>query len=186
MNEYNEAVAKAVSVLAATFAVEADAMLTEAYSIGLRSLTPAEIEQATGVALQQSKWMPKPCELIEYAQTRGTSYEVQAVVAFEELDRALHWNEPKSLSPLVAAITRQIGGFAALREIPINEFFTWKRKDFLAAHIVLSKENPDRLSAITSEQSELVQALQLKRVETREQLQEREQANRQKLLEALQ
>ncbi len=185
MTEHHETVAKAVWVLAATFNVEADDMLTEAYSIGLRSLTPAEIEQATAVAMQQCKWMPKPVELIEFARTCGLSYEAQAVVAFEELDQALLTNKPSGLSPLVAAIARQLGGFQALREIPNDQFFTWKRKDFLAAHTTLSKENPDRLAAISGPQSEIVKAMKLKQIETREQLRLREEANRRKLLEAL-
>ncbi len=184
MTEHHEAVAKAVGVLAATFSVEADAMLIEAYSIGLRSLTPAEIEQATAVAMQQCKWMPKPVEIIEFART-GSSYEIQAVIAFEELDYALLRNEPSMMSPLVAAIARQLGGFQLLREIPTETFFAFKRKDFLAAHVTLSKENPDRLAAITGPQSDIVKAMKLKLIETREQLRLREEANRQKLLKAI-
>jgi len=181
-NTHDVAVANCVGILGATFGVEADAMLIEAYSLGLSELVASEIEYATGVAMQRCKWMPKPAELIEFVC--GVSYEAQALVAFEELDSALLANEPSRLSPLVAAITRHIGGFQSLREMPWQQFFTWKRKDFLTAHVTLAKENPDRLAAISGPHSEIVQAMKLKMIESRKQLQQREEANRQKLLEA--
>ena len=185
-NTHDAAVANCVGILGATFGVEADALLIEAYSLGLSGLVASEIEYATGVAIQRCKWMPKPAELIEFSRTRGVSCEAQAAIAFEELDSALARNQPETMSPIVAALCRQLGGFHHLRTNTSNsEFYVWKKKEFLAAFISLSRENPERLLAISGEQSEIVKALRLKQIESREQLKQREEANRQKLLEAL-
>lgn len=179
-----EAVAKSVAILAATFQVDADEMLLESYKIGLRELTPEQIEQATAIALRHNKFMPKPVELIELARTQGVGYQSQALLAFEQLEHALNENKPSLMPPLVAAVAKQLGTFSELREMPVEAFRTWKRKDFLAAYESLSRESPERLAAITGPTSSIVKALhdQMKKLPSREEVAAIEAENRQKLI----
>jgi len=170
MIDHDEAVAKAVGILAANFGRENDAMLLEAYSVGLSELTRQQIEQATAVAIRKCKFFPTCSELIEFARTSGVSYESQALIAWEQLQHALHQDKPSLMPPLVAAIARQLGGFNLLAEMPLTEFANWKRKEFLAAYVALSKENPERIAALAGPTSDIGAALAggMKRLPSRE------------------
>ncbi len=178
----SEAKLNAVTALAEMFGRKMTRPAVKLYVAALNCLDDKQVERAAVTAAEGRKFMPTPSELIELARTGGVSYEAQAAVSWEELERALNANQPSLMSPITAAVARQLGGFASLREIPLKEFSTWKRKDFLASYTTLSKENPERLAAITGPSSEIAKALQLNRIETREQLEQRQEENRKKLL----
>lgn len=146
-------------------------------------LSDDQFERAAATVAQRSKFMPTPAELIELAKSDGVGYAAKAQLAFEELETALASNKPSLMSPLVAAVARQIGGFQNLYAMDLKEFGTWKRKDFLAAYETLIKENPDRVAAIAGPQSEISKGLlSLKTLPSREQIAETEAENRRKLL----
>lgn len=159
--------------------------LTEAsvnlFVLASGGLTDEQFERAAAVVAQKSKFMPTPAELIEIASSDGVGYAAKAQLAFEELNEALAQNKPSLMSPLVAAICRQIGGFQILRAMDLNEFNTWKRKDFLASYETLIRENPQRVAAIAGPDSELSKGL-LTTLPSREEIAAVENENRQKLL----
>lgn len=144
-------------------------------------LTDDQFERAAAIVSTRSRFFPAPCDLIEIAKTSGVSYEAQAALAFEQLDNALTQNRPSLLSPITAAVARQIGGFQVLHAMPLSEFRTWKRRDFLATYGTLAKENPQRLAALAGPGSAIGAAM-LQRVPSRDEIAAEEHANRQKLL----
>ena len=144
-------------------------------------LSDEQFERAAATIAQRSKFMPTPAELIELAKSDGVGYAAKAQLAFEELEHALSQNKPSLMSPLTAAVARQIGGFQQLWSMDLSEFGTWKRKDFLAAYETLIKENPERVAAIAGPNSELSKGL-LTTLPSREQIAEEEAENRKKLL----
>ena len=93
---HEQAIAKSLAVLGATFNREIDNILLEAYSVALRELTPQQIENGTAIALRSCDFMPKPAEIIEFARMGGVSYEAQAVLAFDELNAALTADDSRS------------------------------------------------------------------------------------------
>lgn len=163
--------------------------LTEAsikmFVMASAGITDEQFERAAATIAQRSKFMPTPAEIIELARNDGVSYEAKAELAFEELERALDANKPSLMSPLTAAVSRQLGGFQALYATPLKDFRVWKRKDFLSTYVTLAKENPERLQAITGPQSEIAKALtsDLRRIPSRTDIADEESANRKRLLE---
>jgi hypothetical protein len=151
------------------------------YVAALAEITDEEAKQAAGYSLRKCDYFPTAAQLIEIARTDGLGYEARALLAFEELDRALNVNRPSEMSPLVRAIANQIGGFAALRELSLEQFYTWKRKEFLLAFVALSREQPDRLAYLAGARSEIGVALSLRRLPGREEQARIETSNRQKL-----
>jgi hypothetical protein len=158
---------------------DAAAML---YVAALSGLSDQDAQRAASIAVQRSKFFPSAAELIELASTGGVGFEAQAMVAFEQLEVALNQNKPSAMPPLVAAIVNQLGGFELLRTMPLADFNTWKRKDFLSAHATLCRENPERLAALAGPHSEIAGALELKRVPQRHEIAATEESNRQKIL----
>ena len=172
----------ALGAMAELYRRELSEATVRMYVAASQQLSNDEFEQAIASLCSRSRFMPTPAELIEYTRTGGLSYEAQAHLAFEELDSALTKNRPSLMSPLVAAIARQIGGFQALREMNLDEFKTWKRKDFIAAHTTLSQENPNRVAALAGPSSEIGQALLgLKKIPSREDCEKLEAKNRKRL-----
>lgn len=173
----------AIGALAELYGRKLSVASVKLFVMAAAGLTDEQFECAAGSMAQKSKFMPTPAELIELARNDGVSYEAKATLAFEELDEALTRNKPSLMSPLVAAVARQLGGFQCLREMPLKEFATWKRKDFLAAYLAIAKESPERLLAISGPRSELARALaaDIKKIPSREDIAKEEVANRKKL-----
>lgn len=155
-----------------------------AYEAGLSGLDRQQIKSACLASLQQSrKFMPTPGELRELATTGGVTYESQAILAFEKLESALNENKPSLMPPLVSAVVRQLGGFDVLAAMPLSEFNTWKRKEFIAAFVSLAKENPERLAVLAGPTSEIGKALfEPMRIPNREETRAIEDKNRQAIL----
>ena len=182
-----EMVTRSVQMLAACCRSETDEMILEVYAMALSDLSDDQLKLAVATLARTTKFMPSPAEIIEAATTSGISYEAQAALAFEELDQALGANTPSMMSPAVAAVARQIGGFQRLREIPLDDFNTWKRKDFISIYVTLAKENPGRLAAIAGPRSELSVAFAscLKRIPSKEDIALEEDENRKKIRKAI-
>jgi hypothetical protein len=58
--------ARAITLLARTFRAEADALLLEAYAIGLERLPIDRIEAAVRICIQTARHLPTPAELADY------------------------------------------------------------------------------------------------------------------------
>lgn len=153
------------------------------YAAALVELTDEQVEQAAHLAARRFKFMPTPAELIECCKSHGVSYEAQALLAWENLEAALDANTPSVMSGPVAAICRSLGGFQHLRELPLTQFATWKRKEFLEAYTALAKDSPERLAALAGPGSAIGAAALGKPIPTREQTAQLELENRQKLLD---
>ena len=178
-----------ITALAETFGRKLSEPALKLYIAALGGLSDEQATRAATVAVQSCKFMPAAAELIELAKTGGVSYEAQALIAFDELDKALSENKPSLMSPLTRAVSRSLGDWGDLREMPLKEFATWKRKDFIAAYTALVRENPERIAALAGPNSDIAQALvegMIRRLPTREENAKTEDANRQKLLEATQ
>lgn len=175
-----------VTALAETFGRTLSVPAAKLYVQALGGISDDDARRAVSIAVQRCKFFPSASELIEYAKTDCVGYEAKALLAFEELELALGSNKPSAMSPVTAAICNQLGGFALLRDMPIDQFNTWKRKDFISAHVTLSKENPERLLAIAGPRSDIAQAFgaSLNRLPSREETQAIEDKNR-KLLQNL-
>jgi hypothetical protein len=174
-----------VTALAEAFGRNLSEPAAKLYIAALSGITDAEAKEACTIAVQRCKFFPAAAELIEFVRTGGVSYEAQAVIAFEQLDDALSANKPSTMSPLVAAVTRQLGGFALLHAMPLSELNTWKRKEFIAAYSAILRENPERLAALASPGSDIARALMdSKRIPNREETAAIEDKNR-KLLQQL-
>jgi hypothetical protein len=129
------------------------------YVMALNGISDAEASRAAAIAIQRSKFFPAASELLELARTGGVSYEAQAELAFEELNAALYANKPSLMSPLVTAVVNQLGGFTTLRDLPLDEFNRWKRREFTTVYATLLRENPERVAALAGPRSELGTAL---------------------------
>jgi len=119
-----------------------------------------------------SPFMPRPGQLRKLALDNGVSPEAEAIIEWHELDAALGRYFPKAvngrwvstdgsdmgLSPMCVAVAKSIGGFMRLKDMPLSELDTWKRKEFIAAYVALRK-NPDRLIALAGPKSEIGSAL---------------------------
>jgi len=154
------------------------------YVSALGGISDEAATNAAKICMQKCKFFPAASELIELATTGGVTYEAQALLAFEQLEVALNQNKPSLMPPLVAAVVRQLGGFDVLAAMPLPEFSTWKRKEFIAAYATLAKENPDRVAAIAGPRSEIAEALFTpKRISSREDDRAIEDKNRKSLMD---
>lgn len=169
-----------VTALAETFGRTLTAAAVKLYVSALAGITDQDATKAASIAVQRCKFFPAASELLELARTSGVGFEAQAMVAFEQLEAALNANRPSMMPPLVAAIANQLGGFGYLRDMPVSEFTTWKRKEFLAAYTTIAKENPERLAAIGGPTSGI--ALALKKVPDRAEISAEEETNRRVIL----
>lgn len=173
-----------LTALAEVFGRKLEKAGARLYVAALSDLSDEQASQAAAIATRRCKFFPSPCELIELARTGGTSYEAQALVAFQQLENALDANNPRLMTSLVAAIARQLGDFEELRVMPLDEFRTWKRKAFLSAYVSLVKENPQRLASLEGPSSSFAMAVveELATIPTRQQVEHTEACNRRLLV----
>jgi hypothetical protein len=169
-----------VTALAEAFGRNLSEPAAKLYIAALGGITDEQAKAACAVAVQRCKFFPSAAELIEFANTGGVSYESQALLAFEQLDKALTENKPSLMPPMVAVIAKQLGGFDELRTMPLSQL-SWKRKEFLAAYASLARDNPDRVAALAGPTSEIAQAM-LKRIPTDQDRAAIEDANRRTLI----
>lgn len=146
-NDFRAAVGECIGMLAGSFRVEVDALLLEAYRIGLDGLTPAQIRLAAASVLQGSfEFMPPPGKLRQLALTGGVSFEARADVAWNEFDRAVaHHGGDHSVTfddGLINATVNVLGGWILCCEKTGDDYFVWLQKQFKETYVRMC-ERPD-------------------------------------------
>ena len=169
---------RTISRYFATFGRKPDAEILEAYARALRCLDDQQLARAFQAAIERGGAHPlSAAELLQLGRQGPDDADARALLAFEELERALDANKPSLMSPATAAVARSLGGFDVLWRTPIDEFNRWKRKDFLEAYATLVRTKPERLEALAAPNSEL--AVAFKKLPTRAEPAQLERQNRQ-------
>lgn len=148
-----------LTMLGQQFHANINSVELEVYLDAIKNFSDERVKEATGIAVRQCKFFPRIAEFLEILRTRGVGYDAQALLAFEELDRALSANDRQQMSPLTESIARTLGDWESLRLMPLREFYQWKRKDFLASFTAILRENPERVTALASPNSHIAFAL---------------------------
>lgn len=141
-NDLRKAVGECVGLLAGSFRVEVDALLLEAYRIGLDGLSPEQIRLATAKVLQGDfEFMPPPGKLRQLASTGGVSFEARADVAWLEFDRTVGAKGGDySVSfedGLINATVAMLGGWIFCCEKTGDDYFVWLQKQFKETYVRL-------------------------------------------------
>lgn len=127
-----------------------------AYEIGTLGIPVEQIERATTAALQRpDKWMPSPGELRELAgDVRPAD---RAAMAFQALKTACSrvgaFRSPDFDDALINATVRNLGGWTRACEMPVSEFDTWYRKDFIEVYQMFCRTgtNPEQDAPLIGE-----------------------------------
>lgn len=177
-----QSLTRAVSRYLATFGRKPDTEIVAAYGMALRSLSDEQLVRAFRLAMEVGGAHPlSAAQLLELGRHGNRDdADAQALLAFEELERALDENRPSLMSPATAAVARSIGDFESLRTMPLAEFRTWRRRDFLAAYAELVRTRPERLTALAGMHSDIAVAFET--LPSREETERIEQDNRERLL----
>lgn len=116
------------------------------YWEALRDLTPAQFQEATGRALRECKFLPKPAELREFAGATGNA---DALIAWDAVRAALRkysYTTSVDFGPLVNAVIRSMGGWRALDDMETKQFDVWGKKEFERVYALLAVKDPATLS----------------------------------------
>lgn len=141
-SEYRKAVAECVGLIAGSYRVEVDALMLEAYRIGLDGLTPEQIRAAAAKVLQgDGEFMPRPGQLRQLALTGGVSFEARADIAWHEFDRAvssLGGDYTVSFADgLINATVTLLGGWIHCCDKVGDDYFVWFQKSFKETYVRL-------------------------------------------------
>lgn len=133
MNEADEErFSTLIRALAETFGAPLSAGQILGYRLGLGNLPLDDIERAVAVALENSKYMPKPAELREMAG--AMSVATRATLAWQAVRKAVHsvsvYGSVQFDDDTTTATVRNMGGWATLCNSPGESFETWTRKQF--------------------------------------------------------
>ena len=129
-----------------------DKMILRLYWGALNELTYDEFENAAMKAVQNSKFMPTPSDILEFAgkgapSTKAASQDKanEAWVAVERATRCVGGRQSVDFSdPLANAAIRAMGGWISLCQRPSKDFNTWARKEFMSEYEAASKlPNPN-------------------------------------------
>lgn len=128
----------------ATFGRKPDTEILKAYALTLRGLSDAQVAAAFTAAVRKGTEHPLSAgQLLALGTLGGKDAGAAAEDAFNLLDKTMGTGEyPLDYDDkLINAAVRELGGLQRLAEIPIKEFQTWTRKEFVAAYKRLL-ENP--------------------------------------------
>lgn len=125
---------------------EISPVLLGLYWEALRDLTPAQFREATGRALRECKFLPKPAELRELA---GNGSAARALIAWDAVRAALRkysYTTSVDFGPLVNAVIRSMGGWYALDDMATSELDVWGKKEFERVYALLAVKDPAALN----------------------------------------
>jgi hypothetical protein len=118
---------------------EANELVYKAYWIGLQDLSIEQVKQATGLAMRNCKFVPKPIELREMVE--GTKQDA-AELAWIELQQAIPLGPYKHIDfcdGVINATVRSLGGWPSfLSRFTSADEEKWARKDFMQTYQRLS------------------------------------------------
>lgn len=127
---------KAITLCARAFRTETDAIMLEAYSMGLEDVPIEKIEDAARQALSSCRFMPTPAELRELAG--DATPKDRAQLAWETVRRHIGrlggYVSPDFEDRAINAAIRGLGGWVQLTGKPTEELDSYTRHAFLAAY----------------------------------------------------
>lgn len=77
MNDFRKAIASNVTLLCEVFNKSPTELTFRGYEFGLTGLHPDEVDKATKLALQKSRFMPSPAELRELVRPTYQDYATE-------------------------------------------------------------------------------------------------------------
>lgn len=126
----------ALTALAAVYGKPMSEAWYGGYCIGLRGLTPDQVERAVALAMERNKFMPTPAELRELAgEMKSGDRAIHAWIAFERAVASVGaYRSVDFDDPTLNATIRSLGGWVACCDMPATEFDTFLRQRFLKSY----------------------------------------------------
>jgi hypothetical protein len=135
--------------LAQTLGGELTPAALELYAVALEELTELQLARALRRALRESKFMPRPGELFEFAQEQSAGD--RAIVAWTEVQAAIAkhgaYTSVDFEDPAINAAVRGMGGWSAVCSMPKAEADVWGRKEFERQYSAFARALPAELAA---------------------------------------
>ncbi len=133
-----------VTTLCESFNRTATDGLLEGYWMALSDLSEDEMKRACSRAMAESKFMPVPSELLEFAG-RSQSRALDIIEAWEAVRRAIDrhdYTDSVDFGPLVNAVVRNLGGWQRLCDLGREQLDVWTRKEFERVYELLAVKDP--------------------------------------------
>jgi hypothetical protein len=143
----------ALTVAGVLFNVQLSEAVVLAYDMACNTLTDEQFERAVYVTMQTSKFLPKPVDIIEAAGVAPPSVEYKWRAAWMTVVHAVAVRRPSFVSPIAQAIIAQMGGYevlSAAHSYNLQEFHTWKRKEFFDIYADMALSDPQNVSELES------------------------------------
>ncbi len=137
---------KGIAALFELHGKEVSPVLLGLYWEALRDLTAEQFREATGRALRECKFLPKPSELREFV---GATTKADAPLAWTVVRAALRkhsYTQSVDFGPLVNAVIRAMGGWQSLDARPTAELDVWGAKEFERLYALYAVKDPAELS----------------------------------------
>lgn len=131
---------RCINALGAVFGREIDECLLDAYWLALGKLSSEQLRLAVSRALQDCKFMPMPCELLQRAD--GASPAQRSLVAWEFAVKAIgshgSYRSVNFSDRLINATIRNMGGWERICGLQGDELHVWARKQFAGIYEALA------------------------------------------------
>lgn len=121
--------------------------LLEGYWMALSDLSEEEMKRACARAMAESKFMPVPAELLEYAG-RAQKRATDIADAWEAVRRAIDkhdYTDSVDFGALVNAVIRNLGGWQRLCDLGREQLDVWTRKEFERIYELFAVKDPATL-----------------------------------------
>lgn len=141
--------AELITALATSFNREADRPMLMGYRMGLEDLPIEDIARAVARAMKDCRFMPTPAELRELAGV--VNLKQRAILAWDALDAAVvahgYYRSVDFDDRVINAAVRNLGGWKAVCDKPLEEYQTFFRKEFERVYLALCQ------TGVSAEQS---------------------------------
>lgn len=138
----------AITVLASSLRADVSPALLEGYWLALKDLADDEMAGATRAALQTSKFMPSPAELLAFAGRAPRDLAAEAVLAWQAVRAAMDSHDVYAnvdFGPVVNSVLHNLGGWLYLCEQSLPDL-EWRRKDFERVYKLVADKEPSLLN----------------------------------------
>jgi len=183
MSDFKETCVKCVTMLAELHEKTATKQLHHAYQVGLRGLTVDQIKMATTKALQESQWMPKPCELRKYAGIKTPIQKAKiawSIILKIQKRISREYTVDFARDRTINAVIDNMGGWPTfLSRLRSDEEGHWVRREFISTYtdfcgtvlptVLLAplngtKRNPDKMLVIGETKIEVANCVNQPRI----------------------
>ena len=128
----------AINALAIMYPNDVTPALLEAYWQSLRDLTDEQLERGISICMRTCRFRPLPVEIRDASGAEAVKPADRAVLAFQALKTACSrvgaFRSPDFDDALINATVRNLGGWSRACDMPVSEFDTWYRKDFIEVY----------------------------------------------------